>query len=105
MSNVTSTSRPQLIQSTTNTIYNLSMPLANTEYSQVLNNGTKKLTISIQSGYPAVRVSYVPGGTNTDYVIVKPGCSYSNDGLDLNGVTVYLQTNKPAMIAAIEEWT
>jgi len=105
MSVVTSTVRAKISQATQPTIYNLSMPLANTEYSQLLTNGTKKLLIKTRDRTARLRIAFVSGDTNISWVTIEAGSIYSEENLDLSNVTIYLQTNKVSQIAEILEWT
>jgi len=86
------------------TIYNLSMPLAATEYSQALTNNTKKITIKVRGG-GTLRVAFASGDTNVNYLTIPPGASYSESDLNLVGKTVYLQCNSAGRVAEILEWT
>jgi len=104
MSNLTSTARARIVLATTPDIYNLSMPLANTEYSQVLSDGTKQLLIRMRDSAEA-RISFVVGGTLIKYVTIKENCVYADINLDLVGVTIYLQSSAASQVAEIREWT
>lgn len=104
MSNQTQTARVKPIAATTPTIYNLSMPSAGTEYSQVLNNSVKKLTIRMR--IPSVsRIAFVSGATSVSYITLNPSCVYSEESLDLNGATIFLQSTVNGQTAEILEWT
>jgi hypothetical protein len=105
MSNITSTSRIVPVSATTPEIYNISLLLAGTEYSQVLSDGTKKLTIRVRDGGANLRIAFVSGDTAIKYITVKKGACYSEDNLDLDNVTVYLQSDTAGKTAEILEWT
>lgn len=104
MSNVTTTSRTKQVVATNPTIYNLSMPTANTEYSQSLNSSTKKILIRMRTK-SRTRFAFISGDTNIEWMTIEPGAVYFEENLDLNGVTIYLQTNAASQIAEILEWT
>lgn len=90
------------------TIYNLSMPLAATEYSQALSADTDKITVKIRNTTGTAARAYIafaPGATSTSWLTIPPGCVYSQDGLALTGKTLYIQSNKPGQIAEILEWS
>lgn len=104
MSNVTTTARPRPASSSLATIYNLSMPLANTEYSQALSNGTKKVMIRVRGKHKA-QVSFVSGDSGILYFTLEAGAVYFEDNLDLSGAIIYMQTNAAGQVAEILEWT
>lgn len=104
MSNVTTTVRASIKLPTTPTIYNLSMPLANTEYSQALSNGVKKFTLKTRDRTANMRVAFVTGGTTTSWIEVKAGCVFSEENLDFSNGTIYVQTDKVGQILEILEW-
>ncbi len=103
MANVTTTARAKLVQATEATIYNLSMPAANTEYSQALSDGTKKITIRMRVKGKA-RIAFVMNGTTTSYITLEGGSVYSEENLDLNGATIYVQSNVSGQTAEILQW-
>ncbi len=103
MANVNTTARPRIAQASEPTIYNLSMPLANTEYSLTFSNNTKKFLLRMRT--PAVcKVAFASGETVTKYITVNPMNSYSEDGLDLVSITIYLSSSVSGQVAEILEW-
>lgn len=104
MANVNSTSRAKVIASTIPAIYNVAMPLADTEYSQALNNATKKIQIRMRVKARA-RFAFVSGDTILKWVTIEPGAVYFDENLDLDGVTIYVQSNIVGQTAEILEWT
>lgn len=104
MANVSTTFRGTPSQSTQPTIYNLSMPAANTEYSQALSNHTKKILIKTRDRTAQLRIAFIETNTATLYITLEPGSVYSSENLDLEGATIYLRSNKVSQIAEILEW-
>ena len=104
MANVSTTFRGTPSQSTTPTIYNLSMPTANTEYSQSLSTHTKKIMIRTRDRSARLQVSFVSGNSGTIFFSIEAGAVYSEENLDLEGVTIYLRSNKAGQTAEILEW-
>lgn len=104
MANVNSTFRGTPSLATAPTIYNLSMPTANTEYSQPLSTHTKKILIKTRDRTANLRIAFVSGNTATLYVTLEPGSVYSEENLDLEGVTIYLRSNKASQTVEIFEW-
>jgi hypothetical protein len=88
----------------TPTIYNLAIPLANTEASQLLSDNTKSILIRARIG-ATLRLSFSPGGTNTNWITIPPGATYSENNLSLQTTTIYLQSSKPSQVIEILEWT
>lgn len=91
--------------STTPAIYNVSAPVAGTEYSQVLTDGTKKIFVSSRDRKATVQFSFVSSTTGTNYITIPAGASYNEEGLNLTGVTIYFQTDKASQTIEIKEWT
>ena len=103
MSTVTTTARAKIVSAATPTIYNISMPLAGNEYSQLLSNGTKKILVRMRNR-AKLRIAFVSGDTFTLWVTVEPGAVYFEENLDLNGATIYLQSQEASQVAEILEW-
>jgi hypothetical protein len=90
---------------TTLKIYNVVSPVTpNTEFSQALNNGVKKLIIRTR-GNGNLQVCFESGNSNIEFFTIPCGATYSEDNLNLNGVTLYLQTNKASEVIEILEWS
>lgn len=104
MSNITGTirGRATVEASTSPTVYNVSVPLANTEISQVLSSGTKQFTIRVR-GTAKLQLSFTSGQSGITFITVFPGGSYSVSDLNFDGV-LYFQTNKVSQIVEILEW-
>ena len=103
MSNVTTTVRAKLLQATTPTIYNLSMPLANTEYSQVISSGAKRVLVRMRVKGQS-RLAFVLNGTIGSYITLEACTVYTEENLDLDGATIYLQSTVAGQVAEILEW-
>ncbi len=104
MANVSTTFRGTPSLSTTATIYNLAMPIANTEYGQLLANHTKKLTIRSRLK-SEIKLAFVSGNTATIYLTLAPCAVFSEENLDLEGVTIYASSNVAGNTLEILEWT
>lgn len=105
MSNITGTirGRATIESSRTPTVYNVSVPIANTEVSQGLSSGTKAFTIRVR-GTAKLQLAFNSGQSGTQYITVSPGASYTAEGLEFNG-DLYFQTNKASQIVEILEWS
>ena len=89
------------------TIYNVTLTLANTEYSQALNLGTKKFMISERNGN-AFRWAFETGRVATPtepYETVLSNQMYWEDHVNLVNVTVYLAAPIAGRVIEIIVWT
>lgn len=89
---------------TTPTIFNVTATLANTEYSQALPSDTKKLLLRCR-GLSRIQFSFASGGTNTNYITIRPGTVYSVEGLSLSSSTIYFETSLAGQVVEILTWT
>lgn len=103
MSNVTSTFRSSASQATTPTIYNVAVPLANTEVSQALSTGTKSFTIRVR-GHARLQLAFASGNSGTDFLTIPSGANLTQENLNFDG-TIYFQTSKASQVVEILEWT
>lgn len=86
------------------TIYNISVTLANTEISQALTTGTKRLAIRARTG-AKIQFSFNATESSTNYYTIPEGNEWDEEELNLNGKTIYLQCNKVPTVVEILEWT
>jgi len=90
---------------TSPTIANVSILLANTEYSYTLPTGTKKIILKVRDGMSKTKLSFISGTSGTNYVTVTPGTSWSVEGISsLAGFTLYFQTSKSDQVMEILTW-
>ena len=83
---------------------NVSMPSAGTEYSYNLVANTKKITIRSRLS-AKLQIAWSLGDTGTTFLTVKPGNSYTFDGLRTNtGLTLFFQGSKNADVLEILYW-
>lgn len=91
------------------TIYNTTLTSADTEYSQVITPGTKKLTLQCRTNYD-IRIAFVTGkvaGSTSPYMTLKKGAVYWEDNLRgtfENPITVYLASSQAGVIIEIVVW-
>lgn len=104
MSTITGTFRGKAVveAGATPTIYNVSVPLANTEVSQALSASVKRFTIRVR-GESRLKLAFVSGQSGTNYITIPPGCTYTEDEINFTG-TLYFQTVKASQIVEILEW-
>lgn len=84
-------------------IYNVSVPLANTEVSQALSVDTKKFMIRAR-GSTKMKLAFISGQSGTNYITIPAGCTFSEDSINFNG-TLYFQCNDASQTVEILEWT
>lgn len=87
------------------TLANVTILLANTEYSYVFPTGTKQFTLKDRKGDAKTRYSYTLGGTSGVYGTLDVGCTYPVTGISTPvGFTIYMQSSKPNRIIEIVSW-
>ena len=94
--------------------YNITLTLANTEYSQLLTTGTKRIIFKQRSDmdlftYPVgvIRFSFVSGKVATSiepYFTLDQGKTYDMQNLNLTGATIYFASKVVGMVIEVEEW-
>jgi hypothetical protein len=86
------------------TIYNVtSNATPDTEFSQALSTGTKKVLIRAQPSIAQIKFYFSSGAS--DVVTINPGATYAESDLDLTGVTIYMKCDKASHTIEILEWT
>lgn len=86
------------------TIYNVTATTAGTEYSQALSSGTVAFTLRARSN-ARIQWTFESTQSGTNFLTIPAGASYTIEGNDLVGKTLYFQTNVSGTIVEIEEWT
>lgn len=90
---------------TTSTIYNVSMPLSDTEYSQAFPSGTKKFSIKIRSLNTILQFTFTAGESGTTYSTIPYGSAYNASGVNMTGKTIYLQSSRASQVVEVTIWT
>lgn len=86
-------------------IYNVTITDANTEYSQLLPTGTKKLTVKLRGTSALLKIAFENTKSGTTYITVPYGSSFNADDIDMNGITIYVQSPTAAQTCEILAWT
>ena len=94
----------QVFTGKTPTIYNKTMTLANTEYSQALPKGTKKVLIKERSGADIIKLAYAVNQSGTTYITIPIGSSKYLEGVWLSETTLYFQCPTAGLVLEIEVW-
>lgn len=92
----------QLQSASSPTIYNVSVTLANTEYSQALSANTKAFTIKVR-GTGSIKLAFTSGQSGTNYLTIHGGSTYSAGSIDYSG-SLYFQSPKAAQLVEIVAW-
>lgn len=91
--------------STTPTVANVSIPLANTEVSYALPTGTKQFMIRLRGYSSTMKLAYISGNSGTLYLTVDRGAFLAIGELSLTStVTLYFQADAAAQVAEIQSW-
>ncbi len=88
------------------TAYNLTLTVADTEYSQALTANTRELRFRCRTLYD-VRYSYSTGKVATPtapWLTLPAGSDYHADNLNLTAKVIYFATDQAGVIMEIEEW-
>jgi YHS domain-containing protein len=79
-------------RNTVPTIYNISMPNINTEYSFKIPENTIAFMIAFRDA--DAKYSYTSGGSSTNYITLYTGQNYYEESVNLDGKTFYFQSPK-----------
>lgn len=85
-------------------IFNISVPLAGTEASQVLPSGTKRFLIRSRDSASSMQLAFSSGQTNINFLRINRGSVYESPSIDGSGLTLFFQTNQPNTIVEIIAW-
>lgn len=77
---------------TTATMFNVSMPVSGTEYSQALPANCKKFIIRSRSK-GKIQLAYTTGESGTKYITINPGATFEDNNLYVSQ-TIYFQSSK-----------
>lgn len=77
-------------------IYNVTVGLANTEFSQALPGNCKEFFLKAR-GNAKIQVSYTSGDSGLNFITVPPGAVFNDENFYVSQ-TIYFQTNKPDVI-------
>lgn len=92
----------QLGKATSPTTINQLVVLAGSEISVALPNGTKKFFVRMRETDVDLQIAFVSGG---DFVLLRKGNIYFEEGLDTDNVTLYLTTNVGNRTVELVYWT
>jgi len=84
-------------------IYNVDAIVKDTQYSQLLPDGTGQFLLRARNN-AKLQIAYTSGQTNSNYLTVISGNIYMVEAVKLTGKTVYFQANKDNTIVEIVAW-
>lgn len=93
-----------VLQAATHNIYNVTMTLANTEYSQALPANTKKFTIKCRTFYD-IKLAFTVNQSGVTYLTIPSGMAYNEDLIRPATLTLYFQCPAAAQVAEIVTWS
>ena len=90
--------------------YNVTMTLADTQYSQVLPDGTKSITYGVQGGVStdSYRTAFITGKVATPtapYESLLGDVVVNKDGLNLVGKTLYFASSAAGKVMQIRTYS
>ena len=86
----------------TPTIYNISAPIANTEYSQSLPTGTTSITIKARN--TGILQIYFTSGSST-WITLKQGAVFFENGLNLIGKSLFFKSSLAGEVVEVLCWS
>ena len=102
MANINATIRARIVTPETPTIYNVLVLSANTEFSQLLSDSTKRFTIKVRDA-AKLQIAYLPGESGTNFLTIPRGAVYTEDNMSFSG-TLYFQADKAGVTVEIVQW-
>jgi len=92
------------LSAATPALYNVTMTLANTEYSQALPANCQKFTIKCRTNYD-VKLAFTAAASGVTYLTIPRGMAYSEDLIRPATLTLYFQCPTAAQVAEIIAWS
>lgn len=85
-------------------ISNVTLSLANTEQAIVLPAGVKRYSLKARND-ARLQLSYISGESNVEFWTIWAGNVETEDVIDKDSLTLYIQANKDSTILEIKSWT
>lgn len=86
-------------------IYNVTMTSKDTEYSQALPAGTRKVDIKLRATNALLKVAFTESASGSTYITVPYGSSLHLENVDLTSITVYVQSPTDVQTLEVLAWT
>jgi len=87
-------------------IYNVTLTVADTEYSQLLPSGVKELRFRCRTNYD-VRFAWETGKVavpTEPYLTLPAGCDFHSDRKDISGRTLYFASSEAGVVVELSTW-
>ncbi len=87
--------------------YNVTLTVANTEYSLALPSSTRELRFRCRTIFD-VRYSFTKDKVATPtapYLTLPAGSDYASDQSDITGKTLFLASSEAGVVVEVEIWT
>ena len=91
---------------TSPTIYNITLTVADTQYSQLLPSGVRDIRFRCRTLFD-VRFAFVTGKVATPtapYLTLPAGSDYDSDDNDLSSKTIYFASSEAGVVVELEVW-
>jgi hypothetical protein len=86
-------------------VSNVSMTLANTEYTVVIPSGVRQYMLLLRDSPAKLQVSYAAGMSGTTYITVPRYCYYAESDLLLAApVNLYIRSPSPGQVLEVLTW-
>jgi hypothetical protein len=102
MANINATIRAKIETPTQPTIYNLSCPLADTEYEQVLDANTKSLLIRARNSCE-IKLGFESSLSTPEYLTIPRGTGLSIESINFSG-SIFVRCSKNDSLIEILQW-
>jgi len=83
-------------------ISNLVMPLADTEYSHVLNDAVKQVLIRCRNS-AKIQLSFEVGESDITYLTIPKGVTLNLENIKFHGKVIYVRSNVASIVLEILE--
>jgi len=88
---------------TSPTLQNVTLALANTEYSVTIPSGAKRFSIYSRES-SVLQAAYTAGQSGLNYFTIGYGNSYDEDNLAGSSLTLYIRSNKVGTVLEVLSW-
>jgi len=99
----TQTARARITQSTNSRITNLSLTLANTEYSHALSSNLKRVIIRVR-GLANIKLAFIVSESGTKFFTIPAATCFTLWDLDFTAKFLYVQSDAASQVLEILEF-
>lgn len=84
-------------------ITNVPAVVANVEVSHAFTTKTKKFLVRARNA-SRLQIAFVALDSNVKFITIPKGCSYTEEEINVTGLSIYVQANLPNEVIEIIEW-